>query len=133
MLRILSTGKLKESYYKSLEIEYKKRISKFCQIKIEEVKNFDNIKSDYRIILDEKGRIYDSKNFSKIFKDIFLNYKNICFFIGDWGGIDDKIIREGDMVLSLSPMTFHYQLCRIVLLEQVYRAFTIIKGIDYHK
>jgi 23S rRNA (pseudouridine1915-N3)-methyltransferase len=133
MLRIFSKGKLKEAFYKSAENEYTKRINKFSKIRIEEIKNFDNIKCEFRILLDEKGKKFDSLSFSDILKDILLRYKEIGFIIGDWNGIDKKIADECDMILSLSPMTFPYQLSRIILLEQLYRAFTIIKGIDYHK
>ena len=55
------------------------------------------------------------------------------FFIGGWEGIDEKEKEKADFILSLSKMTFPYQLCRIILLEQIYRAITLIKGIAYHK
>ena len=75
----------------------------------------------------------DSMKFAKFMDDLLLQHKTICFFIGGWKGINEEEKEKADYILSLSKMTFPYQLCRIILLEQIYRAFTIIKGISYHK
>ena len=133
MIKIVCVGKLKEKFYKEAEEEYKKRISSFVKIEIEELDKLRNEKCDYSIYLDENGKEMDSFSFSKFLKDVMLNKKNICFFIGGWKGMERKDMKKADFVLSLSKMTFPYQLCRIILLEQIYRAFTLIKGINYHK
>lgn len=133
MLKIICIGKLKEKFYKESEEEYKKRINKFVRIEIQEVDKFNYTGCDYRIYLDENGEEMNSKEFSKFLNDLMLKHKKICFFIGGWGGIGEKEKREADFILSLSKMTFPYQLCRIILLEQIYRALTLIKGMKYHK
>lgn len=133
MLKIVCIGKLKEKFYRETEEEYKKRINKFIRIEIQEVDKFDYNSCDYKIYLDEEGREMNSKEFSKFLNGLILKHKNVCFFIGGWEGIDEKEKEKADFILSLSKMTFPYQLCRIILLEQIYRAITLIKGIAYHK
>ncbi|MCD6236946.1 MAG: 23S rRNA (pseudouridine(1915)-N(3))-methyltransferase RlmH, partial [Thermoplasmata archaeon] len=68
-----------------------------------------------------------------LLKKLQMTKRNVCFIIGGWEGMDDVLKRKADYLLSLSKMTFPYQLVRIIFLEQLYRAFTIIKGINYHK
>ncbi len=133
MIKIICVGKLKEKFYKEAEEEYKKRISSFAKIEIKEVDELRGEKCDYCIYLDENGEEMNSISFSKFLKDVMMDKKNICFFIGGWEGIKEEEVKKADFILSLSPMTFPYQLCRIILMEQIYRAFTLIKGIDYHK
>ncbi len=133
MIKIICIGKLKENFFREAEKEYIKRIGKFVKVEVEEKESFGDEKCDFRIYLDERGREMDSKRFAQFLKDLTLQYKTICFFIGGWEGIKEEEKEKADFVLSLSKMTFPYQLCRIILLEQIYRAFTIIKGISYHK
>ena len=75
----------------------------------------------------------DSISFSKFLQKLLMERKNICFFIGGWEGIRKEEMKKADFILSLSKMTFPYQLCRVILLEQIYRALSLIKGINYHK
>ena len=133
MLKIVCIGKLKEKFYKEAEKEYMKRINKFIRVEVKEADKFDYNDCDYKIYLDENGKEMNSKEFSKFLNDLMMDYKKICFFVGGWEGINDKEKRKADFILSLSKMTFPYQLCRIILLEQIYRAITLIKGIAYHK
>lgn len=128
MLKIVCSGKLKEKFYKDAVEEYKKRINTFVKIEIFEDKVVD---CDYKIYLDEKGKEMTSFEFARFLKNLLLNYKKIGFYIGGWEGF--KEMEDADFILSLSKMTFPYQLCRVILLEQIYRAITIIKGISYHK
>lgn len=133
MLKIVCIGKLKERFYKKAEEEYKKRIEKFIRIDIEEVKKIVYEKCDYKILLDENGKEMNSKEFSNLLSKLIMQNKRICFIIGGWEGFDENEKRKADFILSLSKMTFPYQLCRIILLEQIYRAITLMKGISYHK
>ena len=133
MIRLVCVGKLKEKFYKEAEREYIKRISSLVKFEVKEVDFLKDEKCDYSIYLDENGTEMDSISFSNFLKKIMMDKKNICFFIGGWKGIDEKQIKKADFVLSLSKMTFPYQLCRIILLEQIYRGLALMKGIDYHK
>ena len=133
MIKLICIGKLKEKYFKEAEEEYTKRIKKFIPFSIEEIE--ENAikkyleKCNYAILLNEKGNEMDSIKFSSFLNKLLIEKKNICFFIGGWRGLD----MPADFVLSISKMTFPYQLCRIIFIEQIYRAVTMAKGINYHK
>lgn len=133
MLKIVCMGKLKEKFYREAEKEYKKRIERFIKIDIEEVKKIVYKKCDYKILLDENGNEMKSREFSDFISNLIMKNKKICFIIGGWKGFDENEKEEADFILSLSKMTFPYQLCRIILLEQIYRAITLMKGMPYHK
>ncbi|HEC82467.1 MAG TPA: 23S rRNA (pseudouridine(1915)-N(3))-methyltransferase RlmH [Thermoplasmatales archaeon] len=133
MLKIVCMGKLKEEFYREAEKEYKKRIERFIKIDIEEVKKIVYKKCDYKILLDENGNEMKSREFSDFISNLIMKNKKICFIIGGWKGFDENEKEEADFILSLSKMTFPYQLCRIILLEQIYRAITLMKGMPYHK
>lgn len=130
MIKIFCAGKIREKYFKEAVEEYIKRIEKFVKIEIDYTINFKEC--DYKIFLDENGEEMNSKEFAEFLKNLILSYKRICFFVGDWKGIKEEL-NKADFVLSLSKMTFPYQLCPLILIEQIYRAITIIKGISYHK
>lgn len=90
-------------------------------------------KSAFLILLDEKGKKYDSVKFSKILEKQMASFsKDIIFLIGGAYGFDSQLYARADMKLSLSDMTFSHQIIRVVFLEQLYRAFTIIRGEKYH-
>ncbi len=132
MIEIICMGKLKEEFYKEAEREYKKRIDRFTKIEIKEVEKIKE-NCDFTVLLDEKGEEMNSENFARFLREIMLQHKKVCFLIGSWEGFEEGMKERADFLLSLSRMTFPYQLCRIILLEQIYRAFTIIKGMSYHK
>lgn len=133
MIRLICIGKMKEKYFKEAEEEYARRIKKFISFSIEEIEENAIIKylekCNYKILLNEKGNEMSSIKFSSFLNKLLIERKSICFFIGDWRGLDIP----ADFILSISKMTFPYQLCRIIFLEQIYRAITIAKGINYHK
>ena len=134
-ITILCIGKLREDWLKKGIGEYLKRIERFVNIELKEAESFTDIgeKYDYTILLDEHGKELTSQEFSNLLKKLQMTKRNACFMIGGWEGMDDVLKRKADYLLSLSKMTFPYQLVRIIFLEQLYRAFTIIKGINYHK
>lgn len=87
----------------------------------------------YRILLDEKGNLMDSSAFASMLnRRMGQSVKKIQFFIGGPYGVHDSIKKEFHYHLSLSPMTFSHQIIRIIFLEQLYRALTILKGEKYH-
>jgi len=89
--------------------------------------------SDFLILLDEKGKEYDSKKFSGYIDKLILSgQKQVTFLIGGPYGFSPEIYQHSNHMISLSKMTFSHQMVRLVFIEQLYRAFTIIKGMPYH-
>jgi len=88
---------------------------------------------DYVVLLDERGREYRTAEFSQFIEKLFtVTGKRIVYIIGGPWGFSDEVYGRADFSVSLSKMTFPHQLVRILFLEQLYRAFTIIKGEPYH-
>lgn len=157
-VRILTVGKLKEDFAKEGVKEYTKRLSKFAQIEIVEVddeKTKENAsdnelnlvkdkegekllariaEKDYVIALAINGNTYDSVAFSKHLSEL-MNTGNstIDFVIGGSVGLSDKVLKRANEKLSFSDFTFPHQLMRVILLEQIFRAFKIAKNEPYHK
>ena len=123
--------------FKYIEIPNKKKSNKLT---ISELKNFESerlekniLKGDYIILLDEKGKSYTSVEFSKKIEGFMINsYKRIVFVIGGAYGFTNQIYNQANDKLSLSKMTFSHQMIRLFFVEQLYRAFTIIKNEKYH-
>lgn len=131
MIKIICLGKIKEKFYEEAIEEYRKRIEKFFRFEIVETDKIKDL-GDFNIFLDENGKEMSSKEFADFLKEIILKNKKVYFFIGSYKGFDNGI-ENADFILSLSKMTFPYQLCTLILIEQIYRAITIIKGINYQK
>lgn len=88
---------------------------------------------DQLILLDDKGKNYTSLLFAEeIEKRQMLHQKKIIFLVGGAYGFDESVYKRANAMLSLSSMTFSHQIIRLIFLEQLYRAFTIIKGLPYH-
>lgn len=155
---ILAVGKIKEKFYKDALIEYTKRLSKYCKLDIVEVadeKTIENaselvedkikekeaqrlqkyIKEDaYVIALAIQGKKYNSVQFSRKIENLGIQGKsNIVFLIGGSLGLHDTILSRADEQISFSDMTFPHQLMRVILLEQIYRAYRIMNHEPYHK
>lgn len=149
---ILAFGNFNNSAYKSLFEEYAKRISYKIELKELKLKNSNNLSSELLkhkeaelilgnletdsilIALDEKGKQIDSVEFSKILNNFQLNYSSkITFIIGGADGLDEKIIKKANLVLGLGKMTLPHLMARVVLIEQIYRAQTIINNHPYHR
>lgn len=89
---------------------------------------------DYLVVLDERGQGSSSKQFSEfVQKRMNSGIKSLCFVIGGAYGFAEKVRQEADYVISLSALTFPHQITRLLLVEQLYRAHTLMKGISYHK
>jgi 23S rRNA (pseudouridine1915-N3)-methyltransferase len=157
-ITIVAVGKLKERYLKDGIGEYSKRLSRFCDLKLVEVadeqapdslspaqedqikkKEADRILSKLKdgtflIVLDVKGMRKTSEEFASTLQGCFnAGRSNITFVIGGSLGLDVQLVKKADLALSLSDMTFPHQLTRMILLEQIFRAFKIINGETYHK
>ena len=87
----------------------------------------------FLISWDSNGDMVDSKEFSKIFENSMINNLKLCFVIGGSFGLDKNILNNSQKVLSASNFTFPHRLFRIILIEQIYRAFSIISNSPYHK
>lgn len=150
MIKIITVGKIKEKYLVDAIKEYEKRISKYTKLKIIEVidENYDYSKTllkekesilkyidekDYVVALTIEGENIDSIEFSKRINDMLIYNSNICFIIGGSYGLHNDIKNRSNFNLSFSKMTFPHQLFRVMLLEQIYRAFKIINNETYHK
>ena len=144
MIKIICVGKIKEQYLKDAILEYKKRISKYHKLEIIELPD-NSIEEegnailkvindkDYVITLEIEGQMIDSIEFCNRIEKIFIEHCNITFIIGGSDGLSDKIKAISNFKLSFSKMTFPHQLFRVILLEQIYRAFKIMKNETYHK
>ena len=151
MIKIICVGKLKENYLKDAVLEYSKRLNKYTKINIIEVNDVNNPdvniilkkeqeeilkfieQKDYVITLEIEGNKINSLEFAKKIDNIFLNYSNITFVIGGSYGLSDNIKERSNYKMSFSNLTFPHQLFRVMLLEQIYRAFKINNNEEYHK
>lgn len=154
----IAVGKIKEKYYTDAVKEYAKRLSRYCKLEILELtdeKTPDGtsaaeeaaileregerilkvVREDaYIIALAIEGEALDSVELSeKIEKLGIRGVSHIVFVIGGSLGLAPSVMRRADEALSFSRMTFPHQLMRVILLEQVYRSFRIMKGEPYHK
>lgn len=157
-INIISVGKLKEEYLKNALSEYKKRLTKLCNLKETEINEFKledepslaNIEkglkneatniikyinsNDFVIALCIEGAELSSFELSTLLEKTALSGKsNIIFIIGSSYGLHNEIKQRADFCLSFSKMTFPHQLMRVMLIEQIYRAFSISKNTNYHK
>ena len=151
MIRIICVGKIKEKYLIDAIEEYTKRISKYSKVEIIELQDesqgeIDKIKrlegmkiekylssKDYVISIEIDGKNLNSEEFANLIDKELIEYSNITFIIGGSYGIDDSIKEKANYHLSFSSMTFPHQLFRVLLLEQIYRAFKINNNESYHK
>jgi 23S rRNA (pseudouridine1915-N3)-methyltransferase len=141
-IRFITIGKLKaKAGFKELDAFYRERIRPYCRVEIVELKEKGDIESETALIknavtegsfvvaLREEGANLNSVEFSTLLKNKFETHGEICFVIG--GAYGYNHINE-DISVSIAPWTLPHQLARIVLLEQIYRSFSIMKGSGYH-
>lgn len=151
MIKIITVGSIKEKYLKDAIEEYTKRISKYTNIEIIEVKDEGLVEPnkslqleeekilkyindrDYIITLEIEGKELSSTELASTLDKIQLEASTITFIIGGSYGLSDNIKEKAKLHLSFSKMTFPHQLFRVLLLEQIYRAFKINNNESYHK
>lgn len=137
-LRILSVGKTKETWLEEALDEYIKRLSPTLSIEYVWAKTDEQLitlanKEHTLICLDNEGKMMDSKTFSSfIIKKFEEGGSRLAIIIGGAEGLP-PILKQHPLLISLSPMTFTHQLVRLILVEQIYRAFEISRGSQYHK
>lgn len=151
MIKIITVGSIKEKYLKDAIEEYQKRLKKYTDLEIVEIKDEGLLpakqamekeaekinkhinEKEYIITLEIEGKELTSEELSKKIEDILIINSNITFIIGGSYGIDKSIKDKAKYHLSFSKMTFPHQLFRVLLLEQIYRAFKIMNNESYHK
>ena len=157
-ISVVCVGKVKEKFYRDAIDEFSKRLSRYCKLEIIEVADektpdqasetevklikdkegdriLKSIKDDaYVICLCIDGKSLSSEELAEKMEQITIQgSSHICFVIGGSLGLADSIVKRADFKLSFSKMTFPHQLMRVILLEQVYRAYRIINHEPYHK
>ena len=141
-IRIVCVGNLKEKYWKDAMAEYGKRLSRFCNFEVIETPESDPEKEKIAIIKNLQGYVFSlcvegkqctSVEFARKIENVMQSDSKITFVIGGSDGLSEEVKKMSSSRLSFSEMTFPHQLMRVVLTEQIYRAFTISNNITYHK
>lgn len=136
-ISLVVVGKTQTKDLQESVLDYSKRISRYCGFEMIEASDEKLAKAlekfDRVFLLDEKGKEYTSVEFSGfIEKQLNAGVKNIAFVIGGPFGFSEEVRALADSSLALSKMTFPHDLVRVVFLEQLYRAFTILRNEKYH-
>lgn len=157
-ITLITVGKIKEKYLREGIEEYSKRLKRYCKLDIVELpdeKTPDNASEKEELIikekegqailraikdnmfvvaLDLKGKMISSEEFADFISDLGVRGDSqVCFVIGGSLGLSKEVLQRANYKLCFSKMTFPHQLFRMMLLEQVYRAYRIMKGEPYHK
>lgn len=154
-INVVAVGKIKEKYFTDAILEYQKRLSRFCEFSITEVSEENYSKIDdaiiekikakeeqnviahlkgYVIAMAIEGKKYSSASFAKKIQSIAdAGNGTITFLIGGSYGMTDTLKKRANELISFSDMTFPHTFFRAMLVEQIYRAFSILGGTPYHK
>ncbi len=152
-LGIIAVGKIKEKHWRAAQAEYVKRLGRYTTPKVIEVKDVvgrsvpDDVAmqkegeqllqnaANYhrRILLTPTGKLMTSEALAKFLRKEVQEYGRIAFLIGGPIGFSPEVVAQADGEISLSPLTFTHEMARVLLLEQLYRACTILAGEKYHK
>lgn len=155
-LRVLCVGKTREAYLRNGVDDFRSRIRRYAQLEYCELKAEKRRKKtpdaevrqreceriqraltprEYVVALDERGRQFSSQEFADFLARCQADgtIKTLTFVMGGATGLTSDVRRQARTVMSLSSLTFPHQLCRMILLEQLYRAYTMLAGEPYHK
>jgi len=157
-INVICIGKLKEKYWQEAVREYSKRLGSYCSLQIIELKESllrnnasaaDELavkqaegreilkrirEGDYVITLEIKGKSFSSEHLAEHLEHLTIDGRStVDFIIGGSLGLSEEVSRRADLKLSFSAMTFPHQMMRVILLEQIYRSFKIIRHETYHK
>lgn len=152
-IKIVSVGSIKEKFLKDAISEYLKRLTRFAKIEIIEVdetkiqnKSEEQVKkeegerllkrigqNEFVFLLDLKGELISSEVLAQKINDLInKGISPLTFVIGGTLGLSEEVRKRANIKLSISKMTFTHQMCRMIILEQIYRAFKIINNEEYH-
>ena len=159
LIKIIGVGKIKEKFYREAIAEYQKRMTAYNKIEIVEVadekapeslseKEIDQVKTAegerilskikddaFVVTLEINGKALDSIKFAKLIQDEMLDGfgRDMVFVIGGSNGLGENILKRSNYRISFGKMTYPHQLMRVILMEQIYRAYRIINKEPYHK
>lgn len=142
-VRLVCVGKLKEGYWREAVAEYQKRLSRFCAFEIvelpektcpaDEAEEILRACRGHLVALAVEGKGCSSERFAEKIKMLTDEGKEMTFVIGSSCGLDGKVKARANELVSFSAMTFPHQMMRVIFCEQLYRAFMINAGAEYHK
>lgn len=142
-ISILSIGKTKSAACAALEDEYRKRLSGWFRCEelyvknkkefVQRVQTFHGASNTSLLLLDEHGSLMTSREFAEFLERSTQTVKHLVFVIGDAQGFPDEVRELRVESIALSEMTFPHEIARVILMEQLYRAKTIVEGHPYHK
>jgi 23S rRNA (pseudouridine1915-N3)-methyltransferase len=151
-VKVIAVGKVKERYLQDGCAEYLKRLSAYARVEVVELKEEANGSTTYRVeeearrieqavparshvvVLDERGKQQSSEEMAEYLASVTNSGQStVCFIIGGADGVAPRLRANANLLLSFSRFTFPHQLFRMMLLEQIYRAFTIQRGEPYHR
>ena len=149
---LLTVGRPKDAGLRALVEEYLGRIGAFARVQWETVREGGRTKDanvaleeegkrllravgkdDYLVVLDERGREYTTAAFARWLAERQLDARRVVFVIGGPFGLSKCVKQKADLLLSLSQLTLQHDIAALVLAEQLYRAFTLLAGLPYHK
>ena len=159
LIKIIGVGKIKEKFYREAIAEYQKRMSSYNKVEIVEVadekapetlseKEIDQVKTAegerilgkikddaFLVTLEINGKALDSIKFAKLIQDEMLDGfgRDLVFVIGGSNGLGSNVLKRSNYRISFGKMTYPHQLMRVILMEQIYRAYRIINKEPYHK
>ena len=139
MIRVVAVGRIKAPHYRQAVEDYRKRITRFADIEITELTGRGS-RVEGRLLLEAasghpviacspEGEALDSRRFSALLG----RHGSPCFLLGGPDGLAPPVLESSDRVLSLSPLTFPHELAQVILLEQIYRGLSLLRGHPYHR
>lgn len=137
-IHIYFIGKPRDAAANAMASEYLKRLERFARCEMREIQpnRFDlwaKHPSALKILLDPAGKVFDSSGFARRIGKAELEARDLVFVVGGAEGLPDGWSKRADLLLSLSAMTYSHELARVMLAEQIYRAFMILRGHSYPK
>ena len=152
-ITLIENGKTRDSFIKEGVEQFRKRVVRYVPFQIETIPDLKNTRTktmkevqeeegnlvlkrikpgEFLVLLDERGRQHDSIAFAQYLNSLEGSVSHLLFVIGGPYGFSEKVYSRADARISLSNLTFSHQLVRLIFMEQLYRAFTILKGEPYH-
>ena len=152
-ITLIESGKTRDPFIREGVEMFRKRLVHYVPFKIETIPDLKNTRNltmkevqnkeaalllkrikatDYLLLLDERGKEHNSISFAEYLNSLEGRVNHLVFVIGGPYGFSEEVYRRADAKLSLSRLTFSHQLVRLIFMEQLYRAFTILKGEPYH-